>query len=205
MTQRSHSDRREWVIWALDQYEGRLTRYVARILGDEDAACDVVQHAFLRLCDQAPADLGDRVAPWLYTVCRNKAKDVLRGRKQTEALSSAEAGLGVSREPDPSAAIEARDLHGWLSQLMDALPTTQREAIDLWTEGFSYREIAEVTEQKEGNVRVLVHRALKRLREHPATRRLIDEEPLDSRSATCPSKQPVRNTLFSSTAAHSGH
>jgi RNA polymerase sigma-70 factor (ECF subfamily) len=203
MTQRSHSNRREWVIWALSEYEGRLTRYATRILGDEDSARDVVQHAFLRLCDRAPEDLGDRVAPWLYAVCRNKAMDMLRGRKHTEPLGSAESGFGVSREPDPAATVETRDLYACLNQLVATLPMAQREAVDLWTEGFSYRQIAEVTQQKEGNVRLLVHRALKRLREHPATRRLLDGEPRDDFRADA-ARQPVGNGLFSPSACHSG-
>jgi RNA polymerase sigma factor (sigma-70 family) len=45
------------------------------------------------------------------------------------------------------------------------LPPSQREAIDLWCEGFSYREISRIAGQSEGNVRVLVHRAIKQLKE----------------------------------------
>lgn len=195
MMEQSHSNRREWVIWALGEYEGRLTRYAARILGDEDAARDVVQHAFLRLCDRAPDELGDRVAPWLYAVCRNKAMDTLRGRKQTEPLDSAGTEHDVSREPDPALTVEARDLYARLNQLMANLPAAQREAVDLWTDGLSYRQIAEVLGQREGNVRVLVHRALKRLREHPFTRNLLDEESQGNGSVPRPGRLPVRTAV----------
>ncbi|NLX98166.1 MAG: sigma-70 family RNA polymerase sigma factor [Rhodopirellula sp.] len=174
MTEPGPIDRREWVVRALDEYEGRLTRYAARLVGDEDAARDVVQYAFLRLCDRSPEELGSRVAPWLFAVCRNRAVDTLRSRRHTEAIDTAASDLDVSREPDPAASAETRDLYARMSELVAALPTAQREAIDLWTEGFSYREIAETTQQREGNVRVLVHRALKRLREHPFTRKLLE-------------------------------
>src|SRR4051812_47542733 len=72
--------RREWVLAALDQYEGRLLSYAQRLLGDPDQARDVVQFTFLRLCDQSPEEIDDRLAQWLYTVCRNRALDLLRGR-----------------------------------------------------------------------------------------------------------------------------
>lgn len=193
--QQSHSNRREWVIWALGEYEGRLTRYAARILGDEDGARDVVQHAFLRLCDRAPEELGDRVAPWLYAVCRNKAMDTLRGRKQTESLDPSGWENDVSREPDPAATVESRDLYTRLSELMAVLPAAQREAVDLWTDGLSYRQIAEILGQKEGNVRVLVHRALKRLREHPFTRSLLEEEAAGNGSVMCRERLPLRTAL----------
>ncbi|NUQ62803.1 MAG: sigma-70 family RNA polymerase sigma factor [Pirellulales bacterium] len=197
MTQQSHSNRREWVVWALGEYEARLTRYAARLLGDEDAARDVVQHAFLRLCDRLPEELGDRVAPWLFAVCRNRAMDTLRGRKHTEPLDSAGPGLDMSREPDPAEAAETRDLYARLSELVAALPAAQREAIDLWTEGFSYREIAEVTEQREGNVRVLVHRGLKRLREHPLTQRLLGNSADADGPAACRPRRIAASTILS--------
>jgi RNA polymerase sigma factor (sigma-70 family) len=49
--------------------------------------------------------------------------------------------------------------------MLEDLPEGQREAIHLWCEGFSYREIAKIAELSEGNVRVLVHRGITRLRE----------------------------------------
>src|SRR5262245_61842836 len=74
------NDRREWVLAALDQFERRLLRYAQRLTGNLDEARDVVQFVFLRLCDQSPDEIGDRLAQWLYTVCRNRAMDVLRSR-----------------------------------------------------------------------------------------------------------------------------
>jgi DNA-directed RNA polymerase specialized sigma24 family protein len=55
------------------------------------------------------------------------------------------------------------------------LPAAQREAIDLWRDGFNYREIAEIISRQEGNVRVLVHRGLAALREHPQVRAWLGE------------------------------
>ena len=68
---------RQWVLAVLNRYERRLMRFAARLLHDQDAARDAVQHTFLRLCDQQPADLDDRLALWLFTVCRNKAMDLM--------------------------------------------------------------------------------------------------------------------------------
>ena len=68
----------------------------------------------------------------------------------------------------------------------------QREAIDLWTEGFSYREISDITGEGEGKLRVLVHRALKRLRNDPATQRILDG--LGGSDTGRQSRQPIRAT-----------
>jgi RNA polymerase sigma factor (sigma-70 family) len=180
----SESNRRQWVLAALEQYEGRLLRYAQRLLGNLDEARDVVQFVFLRLCDQTPEEIGDRLGQWLYTVCRNRAMDVLRGRAgegRTPSTTSNPWEIGgqsppYSREEDPAEAAEQTELHALLRILIEALPASQREALDLWADGFGYRQIAEIIDRQEGHVRVLVHRGLKALREHPQVRVLMHDE-----------------------------
>ena len=170
----SVQQRNEWVLSALDEFEGRLVRYATRLLGDEDAARDAVQHAFLRLCDQSPDELQGRLAAWLYTVCRNRALDSLRSNGRHETLNGQQSSQLVGRERDPAESIERHDLHRCLRGLVSGLPDSQREVIDLWLDGFSYGEIAEVTARSETAVRVAAHRALKRLRHAGQTRALLD-------------------------------
>jgi RNA polymerase sigma-70 factor (ECF subfamily) len=160
-------DRRQWVLEAVDQFEVRLLRFAARLLGDEDAARDAVQQAFLRLCGQSADRLHGRVGPWLFAVCRNCAIDALRKREATSAASDVEATDCCAASLDPAAAAEQADLYRSINRLVDELPLAQREALSLWSEGFSYEEIAEMTRTSQGNVRVTMHRALKRLRQHP--------------------------------------
>lgn len=188
-------NRRDWVLAALEQYEGRLLRYAQRLLGDVDSARDVVQFTFLRLCDARQGDVEGRLAQWLFTVCRNKALDVQKSSRVAVAHSSqhgeanhGETAYGAeqhSREVDPASAAEDAELHGLLLLLVESLPPSQREALDLWAEGFSYAEIATIASRQEGHIRVLVHRGLKTLREHPQVRELMREE----------SGEPVANAL----------
>jgi RNA polymerase sigma factor (sigma-70 family) len=159
--------RRQWVLAALERYEVPLTRYARRLLREEESAREAVQHAFLQLCEQSPDELEGRVGQWLFAVSRNKALDLIRARARSNTKTAAEADLAqcVGREPDPADLAEQHDLYGQLNRLVAQLPEGQREAVDLWCEGFSYRQIAEIAGQSEGNVRVLVHRAIKRLRQ----------------------------------------
>lgn len=168
-------DKHRWVLEAVDQYEIRLLRFAARLLGDEDAARDAVQHAFLRLCGQSPQQIGHRLGPWLFAVCRHYVIDVLRKRKTISPGEDAEAGDCPDRQPDPADAAERADLYRCMNRLVDQLAVHQREAVSLWSEGFTYFQIAEMTDTSEGNVRVIVHRALKQLRQHPVTQRLLDD------------------------------
>ncbi len=172
MTATTVGDRRRWVHSVLDEYEVPLARFAGRLLGDPDAARDVVQHVFLRLCGRSEEEIGDRVAPWLFSVCRNRAVDVLRGRQRVESIPQGEM---LGREPDPAVTAQQNETYRQINTLVDGLPLKHREVLGLWSEGLTYGEIAEVTGHSQGNVRVLVHRALKRLREHPDVQRLLDK------------------------------
>lgn len=170
--QRSH---RAWILAALEQFEGRLRRYATRLSGDGEMARDAVQHTFLRLCDQREEKVGDRLSAWLFTVCRNKVLDAARKNGWLQALHDDTADAVAGQECDPSQRAEDAELHAKLRVLLDRLPLAQREAVDLWLEGLTYHEITEVTGRSEGAVRVLVHRALTRLREHPDVRPWLRE------------------------------
>ena len=163
---RSPGTRRQWVLAVLDRCEAPLVRYAARLLGDGDSAREAVQHAFLQLCERSPEEFSDGgEAPWLFRVCRNKALDLVRLRQRHAGDGAADLALLAGREPDPAHEAERQDLCGELARRVAELPASQREAVDLWCEGFSYRQISEIAGHSEGNVRVLVHRAIKQLRQ----------------------------------------
>lgn len=162
--------RRAWVLAALERHESELVRYAQRFVGDLNAARDVVQHAFLRLCDQDPEELRGRETAWLYRVCRNRALDLLKQAGRHQPLGEGdEQSLLPARDAtvDPAEIVERSELSDVLRSLVDRLPLLYREPLQLWSQGWTYREIAEVVERTEGNVRVLVHRAVKTLKEHP--------------------------------------
>lgn len=164
-------DPRGWVLEAVDLYELPLQRYARRLLGDFDLAADVVQHTFLKLCEQSQDAVDGRVAPWLFRVCRNRALDHLRQRGRDLALATDDRrSPGPASAADPAHAAEHRDLAARLRELVKQLPSPQREAIDLWCEGFTHKQIAEITGRTEVHVRVLTHRGLSALRGHPLVR-----------------------------------
>jgi RNA polymerase sigma-70 factor (ECF subfamily) len=191
-TQTTPGQKRDWVLAALERYELPLIRFVRRLLGDEDTARDVVQHAFLRLCDQSPEKLQDRVGAWLFTVCRNRAVDWARSQRRIASLDGQDLPERAGQEVDPALAAERHDLFRRLNQVVAQLPYNQREAVTLWTEGLSYREIAGILDTSEGNVRVLVHRAFKTVRQHPLARQLLGGPARPEVSRPCRSVDEVR-------------
>ena len=163
-------DRNDWVRSAVSQYEGPLTLYAARLLGDADRARDVVQDTFLKLCRQDGEAIRTRLAEWLFTVCRNRATDVLRKEGRMTRLSDDHASAFASVEPEPGRALESKESADRVLKELDGLPPNQREVIRLkFQNGFSYREISRISGHSVTNVGFLIHTGLKTLR-----RRLAD-------------------------------
>ncbi|HEY6297231.1 MAG TPA: sigma-70 family RNA polymerase sigma factor, partial [Streptosporangiaceae bacterium] len=76
---------------------GQLAASVTRILGDFDAAEEVVQDALLAAWRQWPRDgIPDRPGAWLWTVARRRAIDLLRRDVRFRELASA-ASLPVGQ------------------------------------------------------------------------------------------------------------
>lgn len=168
--------RQEWVLAALDAYEGRLLRYAQRLTdGDVNLARDIVQHAFLQLCRQPPHELNGALGSWLYAVCRNRAIDLKRRGFRLEPFFGDEREA-PGRELDPAEELETRDAAELVRRAIETLSERQQEVVSLWSEGFAYREISQITGATENYVRVMIHRAFQTLREHPLLQRLIAEE-----------------------------
>ena len=160
---------RDWVTAALERYGPALTRYAASLTADADAARDVVQDTFLRLCDMSPDDLGERLPAWLFTVCRNRALDLQRQARRMKPLSDEDLDQQPSPQPSPDAAAEQDDSLAVVRRLLSALPANQQEVVRLkFQAGLSYEEISRVTSLSVTNVGFLLHTALKTLRARAA-------------------------------------
>ena len=164
MAKLEQAKRLTWIQSVLEQYEGPLTGYAARITGNADSARDVVQEVFLRLCRQEQAELNGRLAPWLYAVCRNHALDVVRKNGRVKPLGETDRMDAADR--DPATVVEAREGSGRIAELIQRLPDNQQDVIHLrFQHGLSYKEIAEVTKLSVSNVGYLMHTGLKALRD----------------------------------------
>ena len=169
MSEAQSSDRAAWVRKLLAEYEQPLTQYAARLTGNLEAARDVVQETFLRLCRLEPGSIDGRVAAWLYTVCRNRALDVRRKESRMKLLNDANLETSAGPERDPAQLAETRDGAGQVLQALTLLPDNQQEVVRLrFQGGLSYKEIAEVTGLSISNVGYLIHTALKTIREQLA-------------------------------------
>ncbi len=155
-----------WIADAMRDHQAPLVRYVARLVGNDlDRAQDVVQDAFLRLCQQPEGDVRGHVVEWLYTVCRNRAVDVVRKEGRMRSFAEGEVEQVRAGEDRPGRALEVEETRAAVLELIDQLPTNQQEVIRLkFQSGFSYKEISRITKLSVSNVGYLIHMAVKQLR-----------------------------------------
>jgi RNA polymerase sigma-70 factor (ECF subfamily) len=160
------SDDRAWVRDALERYERPLLRFAKSLVGSAHAA-DVVQDVFLALCKAERSRVEGHLAPWLYTVCRNRAFDLGRERKRTKEL--VEEDEMESPDSGPASRVERQKEVSRVLGAMEHLTERQREAVMLkFSSGLKYNEIAEEMETSVSNVGVILHTALKAIRKELA-------------------------------------
>ena len=160
------SERERFITQALADYESPLIGYASTILDDTDRALDVVQDTFVKLCQQDISSVSENLKAWLFTVCRNRAFDILRKDKRILPLEDIRwrkvAGPGLQ----PDEMVDHNERLGRLMGYMNRLKENQREVILLkFQQGLSYQEIHQITGLTTGNIGFLIHTGLKRLRE----------------------------------------
>jgi RNA polymerase sigma factor (sigma-70 family) len=169
MTREERDERASFVRSAMDRFANPLVAYAAHLLRDPVAAEDVVQDVFLRLTLAFPdtddrARVEPRLAPWLYTVCRNRAMDHLRKGRLMPRTNATTLDDRVAPEAPTEGAQRSEDA-GRVLAALGTLGDGHREVLVLrLRHGLSYREIAEVTGQTVNHVGVRIHEAMKALR-----------------------------------------
>jgi RNA polymerase sigma-70 factor (ECF subfamily) len=140
---------------------GRILRQSG--VRDANLTEDVVQETLLAIYEKRHTyDPAQPFVPWLNAITRYKAVDLMRRAKwrRTEALD-VDRSEQAAPHADPDVAIE-------LERLLATLPLRARRAVELVKiQGFTHAEVALQMGVGESALKVLVHRALKRLRGAP--------------------------------------
>ncbi len=135
------------------KHESRLYRTAVAIMGNRADAEDIVQDAFIKVLEKRPGfESPEHEIAWLIRVTVNLCRSRLRSKwwKTTEPLLDSYPARSESEQQ--------------LMETILSLPAKYRIVLHLfYYEGYSTREIAEVTDQKESTVRSLLTRARQKL------------------------------------------
>jgi RNA polymerase sigma-70 factor (ECF subfamily) len=137
-----------------------LFAYLMRTSGDYDLAGDIMQESFTRYLDKY-SDRGAQPA-LLFTISRNLLFDHSR---KNRAVIEYDDNLQVEQSDQ-----EEKYLQREQSQLVLAaiqqLEEDERDILSMIAAGgLSYRQVAEIVNTSEGNIKVKVHRARVKLRQ----------------------------------------
>jgi len=152
-----------------DRYAATALATAMRVVSARDEAEDVVHDAFVavwRKIDRFDADRGSLRA-WLMTVVRNRAIDRVRARRPNMDLEVADERslLRTGLNPTWEAAL-GRTAASDVQAAMADLPDEQRQAVELaYFEGYTYREVAELTGVAPGTANGRLRLALAKLRD----------------------------------------
>lgn len=157
----------EWALAVLYQrHDGAIRRYLRARAGDDGD--DIASQTWLDAARNLSAFSGDEDAfrGWLFTIARRRLIDHGRRRsRRREVLAEDEVLAGLEADDDP-ATTTAEQLAGddAARRIVELLPAAQAEVVLLRVvAGLDVAEVAEITGQRPGTVRVMQHRALKRL------------------------------------------
>ncbi|MHC4165260.1 MAG: RNA polymerase sigma factor [Planctomycetota bacterium] len=144
----------------LEEIGGIMEQYLRRRFGESDFIEDCVQECLLAIHRaRATYDPGRRFRPWMFTIVRHKAIDMLR-RRGTRQRHEAPGGGAEPMAPvaDPAATLQvAEALRGLAPEYRDALLMTKFE-------GRSLEEAARQAGVSVTAMKSRVHRGIRQVR-----------------------------------------
>ena len=152
-----------------DRYETAVVGYFTRRTGDPEVAADLTAEVFAAALGAAHRYRPETptAAGWLFTIARNTlAKSLRRGRVEAHARRRVGICETVAFTSDELERVEyAASTNGWVMELLQRLPTQQREAVRARIlEERSYPDIADELQASELVIRKRVSRGLSNLR-----------------------------------------
>ncbi len=137
----------------VDEFSDGVYRFILKNIKDVDKAKDIVQEAFVRLWDKVEEVNFKKAKSYVYTTAYHCFINVIRYEKRVTQLEDHHTD---SRSTQNSFS----DLKEIINEAVDKLPEIQRSVVLLRDyEGYSYKEIGEITELSESQVKVYIYRA----------------------------------------------
>ena len=149
------------------RYHHRIFNFLARMTLDREQGEDLTQNVFLRLLKYRKSyKQGMRFQSWIYQMARNVFTDHyhVHKNKANQFVDIERIGNKASSAQEDMEQSEKEEL---LNRSMSLLNEEQRELLLLTRyQHFKYEEVAIMMNTSVANIKVKVHRAIAKLREH---------------------------------------
>jgi RNA polymerase sigma-70 factor (ECF subfamily) len=135
-----------------------MYRVAIKMIGNNDAVGDIVQEVFVSLYEKyGRSNYINHYSSWLYKATYYKCIDYI---KQQSKFSKLEILMNKPNEEEPFDKQEAKAM---IRKALNTLESKVRFLVVLYSEGLSYKEIAEATDIPFNSVGKTLSRALKKL------------------------------------------
>jgi RNA polymerase sigma-70 factor (ECF subfamily) len=151
-----------------EMYAGQIFNYLFYRTGEYQAAMDMMETVFLRAWENLP-DFGTKgrglnLRAWLYRMAHNAMVDYHRSNK-AEVDLEAIAEL-PNKMPHAAKLVEMAETQEYLMNWLEELDEVSRQVLVLrFYAEMSPKEVSQIMDISEGNVRVIQYRALKKMRD----------------------------------------
>ena len=155
-----------------DQYVDKIYRFVFLKVNSQEIAEDLCSETFLRgweafkkAHNPNPAKPKiDNIQAFLYQIARNLVIDHYRQKSQFQVVSVESMPIIDPRENLEQRSMVNSDLDTVKAALVNIKPEYQEVIVWRYLEDLSVPEIAKILDKSEETVRVLLHRAMKKLK-----------------------------------------
>lgn len=147
---------------SVEEFADAVYRFIRADLKDEDRANDIVQDSYEKLWRNVAEIEFPVVKSWLFSTAYHAMIDIIRHDKRvisTDEFNESNDDLLVDQNYS--------DLNEVLHAALDKLPEQQRSAVLLRDyEGYSYKEIGDITGQSEAQVKINIYRGRMAMRSY---------------------------------------
>lgn len=143
----------------------KLYRFSLSIVKKNDIAEDVVQEVLIKIWDKR-TDWAEwkNMKAMTYTITRNLSLDKLKN-KNNQLKTIVEGYDTEDKAVGPAQKVISNDVSSWIQEAIDKLNDIQRTVVQLRDmEGYTYKEIADITDLTLAQVKVNLHRGRLELR-----------------------------------------
>jgi len=153
----------EQFLFLLEPVKDSLYNFIYKSLYYSEDAGDVYQETILRAYKYKKTyDSNAPFKTWIFSVAMNEIRYYFNKNKRTPAVNSLQLDedIGLKGESDDSRLI--RDIYEVAQQLK---PKHQQVFFLFYDEGFSIKEISDMTGIREGNVKYILNQAREKIKE----------------------------------------
>lgn len=144
---------------AVQEYTRNIFRFLYKSLKDEEAVNDLVQDCYMKLWQHRDRIDSQKIKSWLFSVAHHAMINYIKTSSRSVQLDDNCRLPQVFQHHD-------FDTKAILERVLNELPPLQKSIILLRDlEGYEYKEIGEILELNESQVKVYLFRARQKVKE----------------------------------------